>query len=192
MHECIRTEIHQRMNTTCHVRLLIALFCAITLASCMAPSYSAVKRGGLLEPTADKGMVLIYWRKAPFNDASSGMEFKIYVNDHLLTQNMRQGLFFSWLADPGEYSVATRARVTPGAVIGAFYSSSLSAMITGAPTKAIFTSRRSHNVLTVAPGQTHYVEMAWPWMAKEQVLEEVNAADGSQRIQNCRWLKSKK
>jgi hypothetical protein len=29
-------------------------------------------------------------------------------------------------------------------------------------------------------------------MAKEQVREEVNAADGSQRIQNCRWLKSKK
>ncbi|MFN0076018.1 MAG: hypothetical protein ACKVY0_06050 [Prosthecobacter sp.] len=175
------------MNLTCHLRL-IAVLCAIICSSCMAPSYSAANRSGRLNPTADKGVVLIYWRKALFNDASNGMEFKIYVNDHLLTQNMRQGRFFSWLAEPGEYSVATRARVTPGAVIGAFYSNSLSALVTGAPTKALFTSRRSHNVLTVAAGQTHYVEMAWPWLAKEQILTEVNAVDGRQRIQSCRWL----
>ncbi len=175
------------MNSTCLTRILVVLLCAITHCSCSGLSYAKMRRAGHLQPTADKGLVLIYWRKELLNDSSGGMDFKIYANDQMLSKNMRRGAFYSWLATPGQYFLSSRGRVTPGAMLSAFYASGYNSN----PIRALIGSRKHNTSLTVKPMHTNFIEMAWPFPGHEQIMMEMKPEAGEQRIQRCRWIGSR-
>ncbi len=165
--------------------MLLAFLIGIACTSCVGPSYAALQRKGrLMQPAPNKGLVIVYWAKAPFNDGTLGMDFRVYANDQLAVRHIRSDQFTAWQADPGEYTIGTRARTTPSTIIGSLYFSSYNL----SPMRALMNGRQTHLVIKVKPGEVNYVEMAWPWTKHEILMLEMRPEVGRQRIQNCNWV----
>jgi len=119
----------------------------------------------MLAPTKDKGMVIIYWTGGILGTAN---RWSIYENGKLLTDMMRRGAFYSYLAAPGELRLATRQSLNWSSMVNLNWINSL--------------SDKEQPTFRIEANHKYYLEM------DSGSIKQVSAEEGEESIENCHWI----